>query len=197
MASATGLVVTKKFTYRDQDEYWSNKYWFQGAPPGPSTEWRTLFDALVLHEKNCYTAATTVTGGYGYNDNSDSAHAVWSVDLELLAQTVPGALTVPAANVMAGDQAGMFEFQTQRKNSRGKWIYLRKYMHDGGIDPLDRDRIDGNTQAAYDGFIAALKDGTWSSGRIIRSQKQDETFNWGARSEWVTTRTLKRRGKRP
>ena len=197
MATACGLVVTKKFTYRDQDEYWSNKYWFQGAPPGPSTEWRSLFDLLVEAERHCYTPSTTVTGGYGYSDNSEGAHAVWSVDLEALGATRAGSLVIQPEERMSGDQCGMFEFQTQRKNSRGKWVYLRKYMHDGGVSGADVDRISPATEGVYDTFLNALKDGTWSSGRIIRSQKQDETFNWGARSPWVTTRTLKRRGKRP
>jgi hypothetical protein len=42
-----------------------------------------------------------------------------------------------------------------------------------------------------------MKDGTFISGRKIRSQAQDETIISHQVSPWITTRTLKRRGKRP
>ena len=198
MAATTGLVIIKKFTYRgDNTEQWSNRYWFQGAPPGPSSAWESLFEQLVAVERACYTPGTSVIGGYGYDDNTDGAHAIWSIDLESTSETLPGTLVVTPGNQMAGDQAGMIEWQTQRKNSRGKWIYLRKYFHGGGTNPTDPDRIGPETQAAYDVLVQKLRDGSWSSGRIIRSQKQDETFNWASSSPFVTTRTLKRRGKRP
>ena len=119
------------------------------------------------------------------------------MDLELINETVPGTLFVAQGNEMAGDQAGMIEWQTQRKNTRGKWIYLRKYYHGGGTAAGNADDVSTDTRLAYDTLVQSLVQGIWSSGHIIRSQKQPESFNWAASSQYVTTRTLKRRGKRP
>src|SRR5438874_390034 len=120
MAAACGIVINKRFTYRgDPNEVFSNKYWLTGAPPGPSSEWRTLFDSLVAGETGCYVPQVKVIGGYGYADNADNAQSIWSVDLTALGTEVPGRLTAAQGIQYAGDQAGMLEWQTDRKNSRG------------------------------------------------------------------------------
>lgn len=198
MAAATGLVVIKKFQYRDDpNETWSNKYWFTGPVPGPSTEWRSLFDALVSHEKKLYPASVTVIGGYGYDDSSDGAQAIWGVDLEALGQTVAGVLPPSPGMGLAGDQAAMIQWKTSRKNSRGKWIYLRKYFHGGHNDSTNPDIVSAAFHTELQAFadLLAVGDATWT--RKIRSAAQDEVLQTHEASWNVTTRTLKRRGKRP
>jgi len=198
MAAATGLVITKRFTYRgDATEEWSNKYWLTGDPPSSSAGWKTLFDQLVNIEKACYTSASSVVGGIGYADNTPGAHAVWTVDLDVNGPVVPGTLTPVAGMSFAGDQAGMLEWRTERKNSRGKWIYLRKYFHGGMNDSTNPDLINTGTHDAYTTLGAALFSGTWPGARKVRSQKQDEVLTATVGSWNVTTRSLKRRGKRP
>jgi len=199
MAPAIGIVLVKKFTYRgDPEEEWSNKYWLTGTPPATSADWRLLFDQVVNIEHPCYAATSKVVAGIAYNDNTENAHAVWTVDLEALGQTVPGTLT-DAAGVpkMAGDQAGVVEWRTNRKNSRGKWIYLRKYMHDGFVGLPNADNLSGGTAAAYQQLANELLQGFGSGGWKIRSQRQDEDLATGSHLPYVTTRTLHRRGKRP
>ena len=200
MVAATGIVIIKKFTYRgDPNEEFSNKYWLTGDPPGPSSEWAGLFDVLVAQEKACYVPQVHVVGGYGYNDNTPGAQSIWSVDLEALGTTVPGTLTAAQGFTYAGDQAGMLEWQTDRKNSRGKWVYLRKYFHGGITHYTNVDEIAPEAVTAYETLGTHLRDGTipQAVGRKIRSQKQDENLQSMHASKWITTRTLKRRGKRP
>lgn len=198
MAPAIGLVVSKRFIYRgNPDEEWSNKYWLTGTPPTTSAAWQTLFDQLVSAEKQVYTAQSHVVGGIGYDDDTPKAHAVWSVDYRESGTPIAGTLPVVVGNAFAGDQAGMLELRTERKSTRGKWIYLRKFIHSGAIDPSDPDKIDTGQLAAMQIFAGQLMNGVGSGGHVLRSQKQVETLAEYRVSPYVTTRTLKRRGKRP
>lgn len=199
MAAATGLVITKKMVYRDeQAEAWSNKYWLSGPVPSGPTAWRSLLDAMVLHEKTCYTPQVHVISAYGYADDTPGAISVWSVDLEAEGATVPGTLTAAQGIQYAGDQAGMIEWRTERKNTRGKWIYLRKYFHGGITHYTAPDEIAPETLAAYEAWAQMLVSvSPQLEDRYLRSQKQLEQFTETIASKWITTRTLKRRGKRP
>lgn len=199
MAEATGLTIVKRFTYRgDANEEWSNKYWLTGTPPPDPAGWDVLLDELVALEKACYTPQTSVVAAYGYDDNTPGAHSVWSWDADVSPPAVPGTLTAAQGINYAGDQAGMVEWQTDRKNSRGKWIYLRKYLHGGITHYTNPDEIAPETLAAYTAYAEALADGSGGlQGRQLRSQAQDESIINTYPSRWITTRTLKRRGKRP
>jgi hypothetical protein len=196
MAAVCGLVITKSMPYRSTPEEWSSKYWLTGAPPSSPTAWRTLFDEVATHESSLYRSDCEVVSGIGYADNDVHAQSVFTVDLRIEGQPIPGLLPVVPTAAMAGDQAGMLEWRTARKNSRGKWVYLRKFMHRGGIDPNDPDYTDAATQAAYLAWGTALKDGGWNGARRIRSQFFDEVVTDVIASPFVTTRTLKRRGKK-
>lgn len=199
MPTATGLILIKAFNYRDdEDEEWSSKYWFTGLIPASDAEWKALADVIIGQEKTCYLPSTRVVRAYGYNNSDEHSPTVWVYDYDGLGQAVPGTLVMTAGNYeMSGDQAGMISWRTARRNARGKWIYLRKFMHAGGVTFNDTDTLDGGTLAAYGAYALKLMDGTLPNGRIIRSPKQDETITVGEASPWVTTRTLKRRGKRP
>lgn len=198
MASVCGLVVIKEMAYRDNpNEQWSNKYWLTGTPPDDPNEWKALFDQLVADEVALYSPSSKVVGGIGYDDNTENANSVWAVDLTALGAEVPGQLVVAQSEAMAGDQAGLVQWRTSRKSTRGKWIYLRKYFHHGGTGGASGDTITTATQAAYDHFAVLLLQGSAAHGRRIRSQFFDEVLQNKVISPWVTTRTLKRRGKRP
>lgn len=198
MPTATGLVVIKRFNYRgNADEEWSNKYWFTGAVPADRTAWKGLFNEVVLTEKECYTAGTQVVRAYGYDNSDEHSPAVFVYDLTEEDAPIPGTLVVNTADtVMAGDQAGMVWWKTSRRNARGKWVYLRKYLHDGTVLTADSDTIGTNMINAYGQHALKLMNGTLTGGRVIRSPQQDEVIQEGSYSAYVTTRTLKRRGKR-
>jgi hypothetical protein len=91
----------------------------------------------------------------------------------------------------------MVEWRTARKNSRGKWIYLRKYFHAAHVSHLNVDDLSDGQSIVYNAYATKMSDGTLSAGRKIRSQKQDEVIEEHRVSPYITTRTLKRRGKRP
>jgi hypothetical protein len=198
MPTATGLILIKEFQYRDADEEWSNKYWLTGAVPASDATWKALADTLITHETALYTSGTSVVRAYGYSNSDEHSPTVWVHDYKTLGTAVAGT-QVPPANgaLMAGDQAGMCSWRTARRNARGKWIYLRKFFHDAYVFTQDTDTIEPTSLARYAAFTLTMMNGTLPDGRVIRSPLQDETLTVGEASPWVTTRTLKRRGKRP
>lgn len=200
MASVVGLTVIKKFSYRgNANEEWSNDYHLDGAIPADAAAWRTLFDALVVQEKPCYLSNVSVVAGYGYDSDDPNAHAVWSVDLTTSPNTpVAGTGTFTAGTASPGDAAVWVRWKTSRTNTKGKPIYLRKYFH-GAVNQGsgNQDLVIAGQVTALNALGAKLSDGTFLDGRKIRSRSHAETIiNHGA-STYVTTRTLKRRGKRP
>lgn len=199
MATVCGLILVKKMDYRDTAaEEWSNRYWFTGGIPVDDNAWKALAEEISLEERKCYSAGVQMARAYGYSDNTDAGYAVWMYDYDANEDGPVGTLTGGATdNPMAGDQAGFVWFRTNRRNARGKWIYLRKYFHSGFTDGVDRDKVGTTVLAAYNAFAVKMAGGTLSNGRIIRSQAQDEVITASGPHQWVTTRTLKRRGKRP
>jgi len=179
-------------------ERWSSTYHLTGATPADSAAWRTLFDLLVTQEKVCYSGTTSVVAGYGYNKvpvTGDSA--IWSVDLTQSPNTpVVGTLSGTSGVAMAGDQAGWIRWGLDRLNTKGKRIYLRKYMHGGFVGASGGDTLSTNTVTAYNAFGTKMRDGTFVDSRVVTDRTGAALLGHGV-SSFVTTRTLKRRGKRP
>lgn len=200
MASITGLTVIKRFTYRgDANEEFSNTYWLSGSPPTSDADWRTLFDALVTQEKTVLDSSASVIRGYAYNDDADGAHAVWSVDLRVSPNTpVAGTLTRGSCQVCPGDDAVWARWGLDRFNTLGKRVYLRKYYHPGLTSGADADTICAAQKTALVALGAKLSDGSFAGSRVLLDRKHTgaSIVSHGA-SSYVTTRTLKRRGKRP
>lgn len=200
MAALTGLTTIKRFLYRgDSNEEFSNTYWFTGSVPADSAAWRALFDALVNQEKLVLQPGVSVIGGYAYDDNADGATSVWSVDLRVPPNSpVAGTYDRGTGISGAGDQAAWVRWGLDKLNSKGKRVYLRKYFHDCGIEAGGGDSLLATYIAALNGLGAKLQDGSFLDGRTICDRKDPgvDVLNHGA-STYVTTRTLKRRGKRP
>lgn len=198
MSTATGLILTKRFTYRgNTDEEVSNRYWLTGPPPSDEISWEQLASSVMSHERHCYTAGTRNVSASGYNDNDPHAHAVWSIVWPTTGAAYDGDLVIADAHPYAGDQAGLVQWKLKRLSSKGKPIFLRKYFHDGGVSATNRDSPDNATYQAYSDFASAMVSGVILGNRLIRSQTQDEQIAVAAAYPYVTTRTLKRRGKRP
>lgn len=197
MAAVCGITVIKKFTYRgDATEEFANGYHFSGSVPADSTAWQALFDALVVQEKTVYPAAASVVQGYGYATDNPADNSVWSYDLH--ASPVAGTLDMTAGLQAAGDLAVWVRWKTSRLNTKGKPIYLRKYFHPAcQLDSTHPDTVKAGQVTALNAFGTKLMDGSFIDGRTIRSQTHTETILSRSCSAYVTTRTLKRRGKRP
>lgn len=197
MAAVVGLTIVKKFTYRgNATEEFSNQYWLSGAVPADPAGWLALFNALVAQEKTVYSSRVSVIAGYGYDSDADNAHAVYVNDLA--ATPVAGTLVTGGVPSLPGDSAVLLSWKTSRLNTRGKPIYLRKYFHDAysGASTV-YDTILGAQSAALAAFGTKLMDGSFLDARKLRSRLHDETLLSRIVDPYITTRTLKRRGKRP
>lgn len=193
------VTLIKKFTYRsDSEEEWSNTYFLSGSEPADSTAWKALADALIAQEKLCYTSASVVVRAYGYNSDADLRSAVWSYDYAAASASVPGSLATTGGAVAAGDAAAVLEWKTSRLTSPGgKPIYLRKYLHSVPVQTGNTDFITTIAKTALETFGTKMFDGSFLSSRTIRSRATSETILSRKASPYITTRTLKRRGKRP
>jgi hypothetical protein len=194
-APTVGLTIIKRFTYRGNAmEEFSNHYWLTGATPADSAAWRTLFDALVTTEKQVYMSSVKVVAGYGYDSVDEHAHAVWSVDLTVAPNTVVSGTGPTGTNLAPGDASVWVRWALDRLNSKGKRIYLRKYFHGFSLDTSNPD-----LPLSTSGLVALgakLDDGSFLAGRKVTDRLGTATVGHAA-STYVTTRTLKRRGKRP
>jgi hypothetical protein len=209
VAAATGLTVVKRFLYRgDPNEEYSNTYWFKPVtPPADAAAWRALLDALVLVEKTIYPSSCQVIRAYGYSD--DSGHkpgdtgpvspSVWSVDLRIAPDApVAGTLVTGGIELAPGDAAVWARWKTDRRTSPGsKPIYIRKYFHPAIGNGSDADLVQTAQKNALLALGLKLQDGTFSGGRTITTCGRTDTILSHGASTYMTTRTLKRRGKRP
>jgi hypothetical protein len=210
MSEQCGLTVVKRFTYRgDASEEFSNTYWLTGDIPADATEWRALFDAMVTQEKTCYNNGVNVIRGYGYADNTGHrsgdtgtvAASVWTVDLTVSPETpVAGTITLGAGESVApGDAAAWARWKTSRlTDPGGKPIYLRKYFHGINMQAApNQDQIKATQKTNLAAFAEKLRDGTFIDARTVTAAGSTDTITATGASTYVTTRTLKRRGKRP
>lgn len=196
-APTTVLTIIKRFTYRGQPEEWSNTYMLTGATPSSSSAWRTLFDALVLEEKKLLFNNINIIGGYGYDHvPTTGTSAVWSVDLTISPNVVVPGTYAGSATAMSGDTAGWIRWGLDRMNSRGKRVYLRKYFHPAAADGAINDNLHSSWKTLAVAFGAAMDAGTLDGTRKITDRLGTATVGHAVAS-YATTRTLKRRGKRP
>lgn len=195
---AVSMILVKKFTYRgNSQEEWSNRYFLDGADPADASEWLDIFTPLAAAEKAVYSSASAIVRAYGYTSDAPSATTVWIKDLETAGPTIPGTKSISAVR-MAGDQAACVWWKTDRLTSHGKAIYLRKFFHGGEMDASGGDDLSAASITAYETFATLLASGAGVDGRHIRGrgESSDVIFDSGVLPH-VTTRTLKRRGKRP
>jgi hypothetical protein len=185
-------------TYRgDTTEEWSNRYFLTGADPASSAEWQTLCEALAAEEKKLYDSTHKISRFYGYTDDAPSAAAVYTRDL------VPGSLQINgtfalSGGYLPGDAAAVVRWKTSRLSVKGKPIYLRKYYHGVMSVSGQGDSVLASQVTAYNAFATLIGTGAGVGGRNLRGPGEtSETFLGSSVSPWVTTRTLKRRGRRP
>lgn len=196
MPDTPSLVIVKSFTYRDQAEEWSNKYHFTGVTPSDDASWLTLANGWITEERHCYTAETHVVRVYGYEAGSNHANFVHDYTAGGTNVGLAGDFTDPTAFRSPGDAAGTIRWSTGDYNSRGKLIYCRKYFHDVRNNGTDPDEVVPSQITAYNQFAAVITSGFFPGGARYCGPQGADLDNHRA-DPYITTRTLKRRGKRP
>jgi len=192
-----GVTLIKKFQYRQAPEEWSNTYHFLGDAPSTDVDWQDLIDALVALEVQVLTIRNYVVRAYGYADTDNDASFVY--DIAGTGDGVRGTVTPSDEGAVEapGDCAGWIRWKTNYLNSKGKPVYLRKYYHGIYLTPEtgDNDLIETACKAALDAGVGLLRDA--STGWPGMADPHHNAPGVGKSSTYITTRTLKRRGKRP
>jgi hypothetical protein len=197
MATVTGLTLVKRFTYRgDPNEEFSNTYHFKNAPPGDDPSWTVLMNDVVAAEKHCFPGDVFYSRAYGYDSDDDHAHHVFAHDFSQPGPPPAGTYPISGGVRCAGDQASCIVWAVDRLNSRGKRIYLRKYFHAAYMDANNHDDLDSNYSFALATFAVDPTGIQFIHGGI-RSKKYADNVISSTVLPNITTRTLKRRGKRP
>lgn len=127
--AAPGVILYKTFTYRGNDEEWGNTYHFTGSAPSTPADWRDLVDALVDLEKTVLLNTVTIERAICYENTDDDS--VYSYDLSAFGGNVPGSIdnSLLGGTIQEGGTSYMARWDTGRRSTKGKPIYLRKYWH--------------------------------------------------------------------
>lgn len=198
MPDTPSITLVKRFYYRGAYEEWTNRYHFSGSTPGDAAAWKVLADAVFASEKTCLPAVVELVRAYGYEAGSNGADAVIEYDIAPLA-VVPGTLSMTGATYTPGDVAFWIRWPTPDR-ARGKVVYLRKYLH-GALRSLTGPGTTLNDAILPAQATAALAHGAkMIDGSLPGAAKvcgpQGAVAGAPSVSPYLTTRTLKRRGKR-
>lgn len=196
MPDMPSITLVKRFTYRGKLEEFSNKYHFSGTTPANDAAWKTLADGIIAAEKLTVPSFVEFIRAYGYNAGNE--HSVAQIDYTVPPNTVVvGTLSISAGNSWtSGDVAATIRWYTGELNTRGKKIYCRKYMHGVANQVADHDLLADVQRTAMNTYAAKLIDGTLP-GSFKYCGPQGATLSAPVTDPYLTTRTLKRRGKRP
>lgn len=198
------IVLVMSFSYRGAPEEYSVKFHFNGAQPVSEAGWKIISDELIAALKPSLNTTTSFLRAYGYED-----HTSWSPGDPLLSVStvdyvneyggaIPGTKAAEASTPKcAGDQAIFCRYATTKRSTKGKPVYLFTYLHDIYVSPTTAENITATSRTALLTAWAKLSDGTLAN--FGKRTTPDGSAVAGALSipGYMTTRTLKRRGKRP
>jgi hypothetical protein len=193
------LTIVKRFTYRgDSTEEFLNTYHFDAGSPANTTRWKALADAAILLEKAMYGSDVSIVRAFGHD--AGSVVAAWSYDYLGAGAAVAGTFTPPSFGEMPGDIAAWIRYGTTQFTSRGKPIYLRNYYHgvyQAGLTGANHDKLSAGQVTAFQAYgnawVAGFSDGTATHRR---AGPRGAIAQNALAATYLTTRTLKKRGRR-
>ena len=191
MPDTPSITLNKQINYRGQNEITSNTYHFSGTTPATDAEWNTLALAIWAAEQPITASGTEYVGYLGYEAGNEYAVSIKNY-LEDGTTKPTGTATESGINV-PGDLAAWVRWTTPDRTSRGKRIYLRKYFHEV---KFSNDAVDPTWRTNALAYGNKMISGTLPGGAKICGP-QGAVASSPVVSSFITTRTLKRRGKRP
>lgn len=194
MADTPSITIIKRFPYRGLQEEYSNTYHFTGDTPSNEAGWKTLADAVIASEKTMFKSDHQFVRAYGYQAGNE--HSVATIDYVALGGTlVTGSLTPGSGeSPIFGDAAIVLRGLRAGKNSKGRNTYCFKYFH--GVFNTGNDNVNTTQKAAVLAHGQKMIAGTLPGGARWCAPQAQEILNVSV-MPYITTRTLKRRGKRP
>lgn len=196
MPDTASIVIVKAFTYRDAYEEFSNRYHLtQAALPPDKAGWTQVATDFINAERPTVPSSVSFVRAYAYKPGVE--HSIEQIDFATPGPAPVGSLAgLPATHYMPGDVAATIRWDTGEVNSRGKRIYCRKYMHGVYRSVDDADELHATQLQAMQTFAGVIiaKGFNYATGYC---GPQGATLKTPIVDKYLTTRTLKRRGKRP
>jgi hypothetical protein len=188
------ITIVKAFTYRGASEEWSNTYHFSGTVPSTHANRVALAQAIGIAEQGLLPGTTVFKRAYFYDAGNE--HSVDTVNFVAGdADPLGGSLATTGLVRAPGDVAMWVRWATPDRVN-GKPIYLRKYFHDVLLVAGGGDAIAATQRTAAATYAGKMTDGTLPGGVKVAGP-QGAVASSGLVATYATTRTLKRRGKRP
>lgn len=185
------LITQKSFSYRGAAEEYANVYHLSGTQPADQAAWQTLADAVKDLERPILPSSATWTTWLGYNEGSENADFTGAHT-----GTLTGSLVTTSLAPAPGDCAVWERWSTGDRSSTGKPIFLRKYFHPAYISTAGGDAVGTAQRTGLGSFGSGMVAGTLpGSMKVCRPNGHVGVTPLAATN--VTTRTLKRRGRRP
>lgn len=190
------LTIEKSTLYRATREHWNNAYHLSLVPTDGAA-WNALATAVVALEQPMLSASTQFEKIYGHTPGTPPV-LVYEYDYPptgeggVAGTFVPSNLEYPCP----GDVAFWVRYGTTQKTSLGKPIYLRNYYHDAhtGLTP---DTLAVNQASRLTTLATAWVNGISAAGvTYVRAGPRGAIAQNHQNGQFLTTRTLKRRGKR-
>jgi hypothetical protein len=189
------MTIVKRFTYRgNNSEEFSNTYHFLGPVPTTPAEWLALANGVYARELPIFGPTVFVVRAIGHDSTEPGAVATFDHDYTTPGPPPAGTFSGPGGYFGSGDQAACVQWLTDRKTSRGKPIYLRKYMHHPNINPGTSDDLETTYLNALTTYASGYV-GPSLFGGLTNPEKTASVVSIKVLPH-VTTRTLKKRGKR-
>lgn len=190
------ITLEKSFTYRGGREHWANTYHLDQVP-GSAGVWDTLAAQIWNLEKLFLTADVQFERLYGHTPGTPPI-LVHEADQAPAGEGGPAGAFVPtvAQHPTPGDAAMWVRWGTTQKSVLGKPIYLRNYYHaacwETNVDQLAGGQI-AELQNLGNAFVAGL---SVSGVTFRRAGPRGAVAQNSSVGPFITTRTLKSRGKR-
>lgn len=192
------IVLVQRFTYRGLPEEWSNTYHFNGAAPASEAGWKTLMDEVWTALKPGIRNTTSLVRGYAYVDGPADSPSVSTVDyVNEYGGAVAGTFGTGTGAPAPGDVAIAVRYSSAKRSVKGKPVYSTRYYHGVVMPTTGGDSPDATWLPIFTTAVGKLVDGTLVNfGRLTLPDGTVCTTPVKV-GPYVTTRTLKRRGKRP
>lgn len=190
------LTFEQSFTYRGAREHWQNAYHLDQVP-ADTTAWDGLASQVAAFVQAMLPSNAQLEHYYGHNPGTPPV-LVWEKDIPPTGEGgVAGTFTPIATEHQApGDDAVFIRYGTTQKSTRGKPIYLWNYYHAVFYDATP-DTFSARQKTAFDALGAKWISGFNQGGTTFRrAGPRGAVAQNFVTSPWITTRTLKARGKR-
>jgi len=155
------IAVTKERAFQGQLEQWANVYHYDvdGTSPLPNADGNDLIDDIVAAEKAIHAPAVAFKTARVWETGGTPAENETLIIRDL---TGNGSMTAAETNIWQ-EACVVVAWDTGRNTSTGRKIYLRKFVHSGGLPT-----VVGGTQTGQAALTAAQKGPFTTYGQNIR-----------------------------